>query len=152
MTEDLLDNESITNHEAEITLDHGPSFTPRMRMFAIIFLIGALGMYASGGAGYIIGTGLLLGGIFVISSRHGTQISLKTNYVRAYHDRFFVKSGKWLPIAAFSDICILKISKTLTTSDLTGAVSTSMDVSKNEVFLMTHDHRKRFLLKNLQII
>ena len=49
-------------------------------------------------------------------------------------------SGQWMA-------SILKSNKTRRHSDLTGMVSTDIDVSVIEVYLMTHDHRKKFLLK-----
>lgn len=148
MSDKLLDSKGITDHQAEIEISNGYSFSKNLRIATIVFTIVALLMLLTGGPGYIIGPPLLLGCIFLLTSQHGTDISLSTNYVRNFHKKFFVfKSGKWLPLNAYSDICILKIGKTRRVQDITGMVSTNLDNTEIEVYLMTHDHRKRLLLK-----
>ena len=148
MTDELIDNSQITGHQADIVIDNGYSFTSRLRIAASLFGILSVLMIFSGGPGIIIGPLIFLGCSFLLTSKHGVDISLKTGYVREFGEKFFVfKSGKWLPLAAYSDICILKLGKTRRHSDITGGVSTDIDASKNEVYLMTYDHRKRFLLK-----
>ena len=148
MSEELLDDKGITAHQADIEIKNGFSFTLNLRIAASVFAVVGFAAILSGGPGFVIGPPILLGCLFLLTSRHGTEISLETNYVREYNEKFFIfKTGKWLPISAFSDICILKLGKTRAPSDITGAVSSKFDASKNEVYLMTHDHRKRFLLK-----
>jgi hypothetical protein len=147
MNEELLDNEEISNHSSDIQIKNGSSFSFRIKGLAILILFMGVLTTSVGGFTSVIGLALIFAAIFIITSRYGVDISLSTNYVREYHKRFFIKKGKWLPLAAYSDICILKIRKTRTTSDITGVASTKLDASKNEVYLMTYDHRRRFLLK-----
>lgn len=147
MQQETLDSDSISNHKAELSISNGMSFDSRIMVAAVIGVLLALAMLLSGGPGYLFGPALLFGSSFVFTSSYGTDISLTTNYAREYNKRFGFKTGKWLPMAAYSDIVILKIGRSQKTSDFTGAVSTKIDVSKNEVYLMTHDHRKRLLLK-----
>lgn len=148
MSDELLDNKGITDHKAEIEIINGHSFTKNLRIAAGAFTLVGVLMILTGGPGFIIGPPILLGCIFLLTSQHGTEISLSTNYVRNFHKKlFFFKSGKWLPLNAYSDICILKIGKTRRHQDITGMVSTDIDSSEIEVYLMTHDHRKRLLLK-----
>ncbi|UKN01799.1 hypothetical protein K6119_18925 [Paracrocinitomix mangrovi] len=149
MNQELLDSDGIKNHHSDIEIENGASFSPRLQLLAgALALMGLVATLSFEPQGLVLGPLFLIGGIFVLTSRHGVDISLETHYVREYHKRFlFIKSGKWIPMAAFSDICILKLGKTKVTSDLTGSVTTHLDASKNEVYLMTFDHRKRFLLK-----
>lgn len=151
MRDEVLDNAGIIAHQSDIQIDNGASFTPRIKFMAAIFGFAGILSCFSGAGGLIFGLLVIFGSLFILTSRYGTDISLSTNYVREYHKRFFFwKSGKWLPLSAFSDICILKLGRKRTSSDLTMMVSTDIDVSKNEVYLMTHDHRRRFLLKICQ--
>ena len=145
MSEEILDSKE---HKSEIEIDNGHSFTKNLRIASAVFLLVSVLMLLTGGAGFIIGPVLFLGATFLLTSKHGADISLSTNYVREYHKKFFVfKSGKWLPLAAYSDICILKLGKTRRHTDITGMVSTDIDSSQIEVYLLTHDHRRKFLLK-----
>lgn len=149
MKNELLDDESISNHQVDKSISNGSSFDNRMIFFGVGMLIFGVLALSGGNAGFILGPILLLAGGFILTSQQGVDLSLSTNYFREYHQRFFLfKSGKWLPLSAFSDICVLKIGRSKTVGDLTGTVTTDLDASKNEVFLMTHDHRKRLLIKS----
>jgi hypothetical protein len=148
MNDDLLDSNHIRDHTADVTFKNGKSFSSMTRFFGAAILIVGLGLLLAGSvSGFILGLILIGGGGFIFTSTYGTDISTSTNYIREYHQIFFVKTGKWKTSAPYSDICIIKISKTAIRSDLAGANSMGIDISKNEIYLMTHDHRKRFLLK-----
>jgi hypothetical protein len=147
MQNETLDGYAKTDHQPELSISNGRSFDSKIVFAAVVAIILSIPMLISGGPGYVIGPVLFFGGLFVLTSSYGTDMSFTTNYARQYNKLFGFKSGKWLPISAFTDIVILKISRSQKASDITGAVSTDIDISKNEVYLMTYDHRKRFLLK-----
>ena len=147
MNDELLDNDTITNHTIDITYRNGMSFVGMTRFTAGAFLIIGFSVLFTGLGGFFLGLLMIGGGGFVVTSNYGTDICLSTKYVREYHQVFFIKTGKWRTSAPYTDICITKIGKSATKSDITGANSTNIDVSRNEVYLMTSDHRKRFLLK-----
>ncbi|MEO9531912.1 MAG: hypothetical protein ABJG68_15835 [Crocinitomicaceae bacterium] len=148
MSDELIDNGSISEHTVDLTYKNGLSFTGNTRLLGfIVILMGPIAIFTGDVAGLVIGPVLVLGGGFVLTSQYGTDICLSNKYVREYNKVFFIKTGKWRTTAPYTDICITKIGKTQTRADMTGAVSTEIDVSKNEVYLFTSDHRKRFLLK-----
>ena len=90
---------------------------------------------------------LVFGAAYMISSQFGTQVSIDNNQVREYHSRFFLKTGKWYDLKLFPDITILKISRSMTVTDRLGASHATFDTSKNEVYLLSANHRKKILLK-----
>lgn len=143
---ELLDNEKLTNHQSDLTFSNGWSFSFNVRLLSVVFFFIGIVMIGSGGPGYVIGPPLILGAGFLFSSRYGTQVCYSTGYIREYHEYFGIKTGKWVSTVMLPDICILKIGKSKTHSDITGAVSTTLDASKNEVYLMSSNHRKRMLI------
>lgn len=148
MSEDLIDNAGSKEHSADISYKNGMSFSGMTRFFGVALLIVGFSALVSGSiAGFVIGLVLIGGGGFICTSSYGTDISTSTNHAREYHQIFYIKTGKWKTIAPYSDLCVIKIGKTAKRTDLTGANSTGLDKSKNEVYLMTYDHRKRFLVK-----
>lgn len=148
MSEEVLDDSSISSHKADITFFGGSTFTGYSQLAAVALMIVGLAMITTfSPAGLILGPILTFGALFGITSSYGTDICTKTKYVREYHQRFFIKTGKWVPTHLFADICILKLGKTARRSDITGTVSNDIDVSKNEVYLMSANHRARFLIK-----
>lgn len=61
---------------------------------------------------------------------------------------FGIKSGKWESSLLLPDLCVLKIGKTQSVANSrTGGIGTDMDVSKNEVYLLSANHRKKILIK-----
>ncbi|MEX1000874.1 MAG: hypothetical protein WDZ35_02035 [Crocinitomicaceae bacterium] len=148
MTNDeLLDNDPISKHTVDISYNNGHTFGVSPRVFAGIFTLFGLLMILSGGAGFFVGPLVLLIGLFVLTSIVGTDICYRTKYVREYHKRFFIKTGKWKSTQTYPDLCILKLGKSKRQSDMSSAVSTDIDISKNEVYLMTANHRKRILIR-----
>lgn len=148
MNDELLDNDQTNLHTAEISFKNGRSFSGMVRFFGVaLMLVGCSAIMSLSIGGIFIGLIIFGGGGFLFTSTYGTDICNRTNHVREYHEIFFIKTGKWKSAAPYSDICIIKLGKTAIRSDLAGTNSTGIDVSKSEVYLMTYDHRKRFLLK-----
>ena len=150
MSSDLVDNDQISGHKPDISVKNGYSFTNFVRGIALVFVLFGLAITTSFTLPTIlIGTVIILSALFIFSSEYGTDISTSTMYIREYHKRFFfLKTGpKWIPMSPFSDVCILKLGKSRQVSDMYGVSSNSLDASKNEVYLMTYDHRRRFLVK-----
>lgn len=151
---DLIDNESITNHSADITVKNGFSFSSITRTLGVCLLVLSLLAISSGGGGLIIGSVIFLASLFAITSTHGVEISLSTNYIREYSSAFGIKSGKWQSTLLLPDICILTIGKTVTMpggsmamGTMVGASNIELDATKTEVYLMSANHRKRVLIK-----
>ena len=147
MNDELIDNGPITEHHVDISYANGNSFGATTRILAGIFLVFGLMLPISGGGGLILGPVLIFASAFVLTSSHGVDVCFETKYIREYHKRFFIKSGEWKSTYSYPDICILKLGKSKVHSDISGGVSTQIDVSKNEVYLMTPNHRKRMLIK-----
>jgi len=150
MQEDLIDNTHISEHRPEISFRNGYSFTSFVRGISLVFVVFGIAILLTLTIpAILIGTIIIFAALFVFSSEYGTDISTSTNYIREYHKRFFfLKTGpKWVPMSPFSDVCILKLGKSRQLSDMYGVSSNSLDASKNEVYLMTYDHRRRFLVK-----
>jgi hypothetical protein len=148
MDSEILDDKGLDQQTVDITFKNGGSFSPLTRVVSIIFLLIGLGMLASGEIfGFIIGPAIIFGAGFIITSNFGTDVCVSSKYVREYHERFFIKSGKWVPTNLLTDICVIKVGKNATRSDMTGSVSTEIDISKNEIVLLSANHRKRILLR-----
>lgn len=146
--DELVDDRDISGHSADLTYFGGFSFTLTLRIFASLFGFMGLAMLTSDNIAAIVAGIVAFGGaLFTTTSAYGTDICFRTNYVREYHRIFGIKTGKWVTTHLMPDICILKISMTRTRSDLTGMASTAMDVSANEVFIMSANHRKRIFVK-----
>lgn len=148
--ENILDNHEITNHSAEISIKNGHSFTTFVRYFSLVFVLFGFAIILSLTiTSVLVGVVIVTAALFIFSSEYGTDISVTSNYIREYHKRFFfLKTGnKWIPLSPFSDVCILRIKKTRQLSDVYGVSSNAIDATKNEVYVMTHDHRRRFLVK-----
>ncbi|MCB9222883.1 MAG: hypothetical protein H6582_01795 [Crocinitomicaceae bacterium] len=146
--QEIIDNSEISDHTADITYNNGFSFSFMPRILAVIFLLMGITMLLSGGIGYYMGSVATFVSLFALTSTHGVDVCLSSKYVREYHKRFFFfKTGKWKSTYTYPDICVLKLGKSSTISDLTGGVTTTLDASMNEVFLMSANHRKRIFVK-----
>lgn len=144
----LVDNDHISNSKADISISNGFSFGPATRFLAGI--LGVFGVVAvlTGGPGLFIGPVLILMSLFALTSKFGTEISLSNNYIREYGSAFGIKSGKWESSLLMPDLCVLKIGKTQSVANSrTGGIATDLDVSKNEVYLLSANHRKKILVK-----
>ena len=96
MSDELIDNGSISEHTVDLTYKNGLSFTGNTRLLGfIVILMGPIAIFTGDVAGLVIGPVLVLGGGFVLTSQYGTDICLSNKYVREYNKVFFIKTGKW---------------------------------------------------------
>jgi hypothetical protein len=148
MSEEIIDNSELTEHQADVSYSHGFSFPLMPRLLALLFFIlGSFSLISGTLIGLVVGLLLVILGGFGFSSSLGIDVCLRTNYIREYHLVYFlIKMGKWKSTASYPDICILKLGKSKTTHQSTGAFFSTMDASINEVFFMTANHRKRILI------
>ncbi|MBI3133233.1 MAG: hypothetical protein HYZ14_01025 [Bacteroidetes bacterium] len=144
----LVDNDHITNSTADIRISNGFSFGPATRLVAGVMVV--LGAFAllSGGAGFFLGPIILLAALFALTSKFGTEISLSNNYIKEYSVAFGIRSGKWQSTLMLPDLCVIKLGKTRGVANTyTGGIGTEVDASKNEVYLLSANHRKKVLMK-----
>jgi len=144
----LVDNDHISNSKADISISNGFSFGPATRFLAGILAAFGLLAVLTGGPGLFVGPVICLMSFFALTSKFGTEISLSNNYIREYGSVFGIKSGKWESSLLLPDLCVLKIGKTQSVANSrTGGLGTDMDVSKNEVYFLSANHRKKILIK-----
>lgn len=145
---ELVDNDHISNSKADISISNGFNFGPATRMIAGIMI--SLGVFAilSGAAGYFLGPVIMLAGFYALTSKFGTEISLSNNYIKEYSALLGIKSGKWQSTLMLPDICVIKLGKTRSVANArTGGIGAEVDASVNEVYLFSANHRKRILIK-----
>jgi hypothetical protein len=147
MDSEVLDNKGLLNHTVDLTFINGPSFSNPTRIGALVVLVISV-VTAFNGFPYIfIGIGLGLGMAFIVSSSGGTDICLETKYVREYHKRLFLKSGKWRSTFTFTDISIISRGKAVKLSDMGGSTIQSSEEKKVQVVLLIPNHRQSILIK-----
>ncbi len=144
----LVDNDHISNSKADISISNGFSFGPATRFVSALLAVFGVFALLTGGPGLFVGPVITLMALFALTSKFGTEISLANNYIREYGSVFGIKSGKWESSLMLPDLCVLKIGKTQSVANSrTGGIGTDMDVSKNEVYLLSANHRKKILIK-----
>lgn len=144
---EAIDSGPLTNSKADIRYRNGFSFSTILRVSTGIFAFLGLLAVISGGAGYILGPIFIIIGIHVNSSAYGTEISLSNNYIRVYSTSFGVKKGKWQSTVLLTDICILKMGKSVSVNHIFGAGAVTLEGDAvYEVYILTANHRKRLLL------
>jgi len=147
----IIDGDSITNSKADISISNGFSFGPATRAMAVAMLILGFFAFFMGGGGYFIGATIIMASLFALTAKHGTEISFSNNYIREYSWSFGFKTGKWIPTIMLPDITVMKLGKKAGIVGIrTGGITMERDVSVNEVYLLSANHRKRILVKVCQ--
>jgi hypothetical protein len=147
-TDTLVDNDHITNSKADISIDNGFSFGPATRIVAVALIIFGVLALLSGGPGFFLGPLVLLAALFAVTSKHGVEISFSNNYMREYGQALGIKTGKWMSTITLPDIAVLRLAKRQgVVNPATGGMAMDRDVSANEVYILSANHRKKVLLK-----
>lgn len=132
----------------DITIKNGFNFGPAARAAAFVIFPFSLLVIATGGIGIFIGPVFLFIAGFALTSRQGVQISYQGAYLKEYNSVFGLRNGKWISTHGLPDICVLKLGMKQTLGQYySGTPTLERDVSINEVYLMSANHRKRILVK-----
>jgi len=96
-----------------------------------------------------LGVGLIIAGIFVLSSSYGSQIDTESKKFREYGSMFGVKRGEWKPLEKMPYISVLK-GRTGMRVYSSSNRSTSAINDRYEVYLLNESHRKKCLIQKFE--
>ncbi len=134
-----------------IQIDHGFAFTGGPRAGSYVGLVGGVilllfsGVWASMGIGLV----LILGALYILTTRSGIKINKELKTYQAYASYYGIVVGEWKSLEKFTDIAILK-----------GRMSSSMVSRGNarisaietvyKVYLLTQSHRSRLFIRSFE--
>lgn len=139
--------DDILNHQVDVSYDNGYSFSWGIRMVGLTGALFGIAILFFGGFALLLGPIFIVAGLFAATSWTGVEIAYETRTMRDFHSVFFRKSGKWISMDYFPEICILKLGKKQSGEDALGTEVNKVDMSRCEVFFMTADHHRRQIIK-----
>lgn len=134
-------------NSANVYLHTDPTFPEMIRIVAgVVGFCGFVGFVFHSWM-YVVMLGLAL---VVLTGRQGIEINQTTQRYREVTGALGIRLGKWLPYSQYTDISVLSVNLKSVTYNATNTSATATVEKKFNVCMLTEDHLKRVVLKQVE--